>query len=108
MLRLQYQKEVSQSHVTVQSKFNYAWGLIKSPKREHQVEGVGLLQGTCLLLSGCAPNLTLSPDIYRNEPVRRRECLYYLALGYYKMGNYEEAKNFVGACSWIPSPLQSR
>ena len=46
MLRLQYQKEVSQSHVTVQTKFNYAWGLIKSPKREHQVEGVGILQGT--------------------------------------------------------------
>lgn len=45
MLRLQYQKEVSQSHITVQTKFNYAWGLIKSPKREHQVEGVGLLQG---------------------------------------------------------------
>jgi len=79
VLRLQYQKEVSQSHVTVQTKFNYAWGLIKSPKREHQVEGVGLLQ-----------------DIYRNEPVRRRECLYYLALGYFKMGNYEEAKSFVG------------
>ncbi|KAF9786272.1 mitochondrial fission 1 protein [Thelephora terrestris] len=78
VLRLQYQKEVSQSHITVQTKFNYAWGLIKSPKREHQVEGVGLLQ-----------------DIYRNEAVRRRECLYYLALGYYKMGNYEEAKSFV-------------
>jgi len=45
VLRLQYQREVSQSHVTVQTKFNYAWGLIKSPKREHQVEGVGLLQG---------------------------------------------------------------
>jgi hypothetical protein len=46
VLRLQYQREVSQSHVTVQTKFNYAWGLIKSPKREHQVEGVGILQGT--------------------------------------------------------------
>jgi len=78
VLRRQYEKEVSQSHITVQTKFNYAWGLIKSPKREHQVEGVGLLQ-----------------EIYRSEPVRRRECLYYLALGYYKMGSYEEAKNFV-------------
>lgn len=36
-------------------------------------------------------------DIYRAEPSRRRECLYYLALGHYKMGNYEEAKNFNGA-----------
>ncbi|PCH44229.1 mitochondrial fission 1 protein [Wolfiporia cocos MD-104 SS10] len=77
VLRLQYQKELAQSHVTIQTKFNYAWGLVKSPIREHQVEGVRLLQ-----------------DIFRAEPARRRECLYYLALGHYKMGNYEEAKRF--------------
>ncbi|OBZ73741.1 Mitochondria fission 1 protein [Grifola frondosa] len=72
VLRLQYQKELAQSHVTVQTKFNYAWGLVKSPIHDHQVEGVRLLQ----------------------EPGRRRECLYYLALGHYKMGNYEEARRF--------------
>jgi len=77
VLRRQYDKEVSQQFVTIQTKFNYAWGLVKSPKREHQVEGVRLLQ-----------------DIYRAEPTRRRECLYYLALGYYKMGNYQDAKKF--------------
>jgi fission 1 protein len=77
VLRLQYQKEVAQSHVTLQTRFNYAWGLVKSPMREHQVEGVRLLQ-----------------EIYRNEPSRRRGCLYYLALGYYKMGNFDEAKRF--------------
>ena len=38
-------------------------------------------------------------DIYRQEPGRRRECLYYLALGHYKMGNYEEARRFNGTCS---------
>ncbi|KAM6496932.1 hypothetical protein JOM56_007405 [Amanita muscaria] len=79
VLRSQYQKELAQTHVTVQSKFNYAWGLVKSPKREHQVEGVALLQ-----------------DIYRAEPARRRECLYYLSLGYYKLGNYDEARRFNG------------
>ncbi|KAI6112620.1 hypothetical protein F5141DRAFT_1188045 [Pisolithus sp. B1] len=77
VLRSQYQKELAQSHVTVQTKFNYAWGLVKSPVRDHQVEGVRLLQ-----------------DIYRTELTRRRECLYYIALGYYKMGNYEDAKSF--------------
>ncbi|KAF9054355.1 hypothetical protein BJ165DRAFT_1438232 [Panaeolus papilionaceus] len=77
VLRLQYQKEVAQNHITTQTKFNYAWGLVKSPVREHQVEGVKLLQ-----------------DIYRAEPARRRECLYYLALGHYKMSNFEEAKRF--------------
>ncbi|KAF7970964.1 hypothetical protein HWV62_27632 [Athelia sp. TMB] len=79
VLRIQYQKELAQSHITVQTKFNYAWGLVKSPKREHQAEGVRLLQ-----------------ELYRAEPSRRRECLYYLALGHFKMGNYEEAKKFNG------------
>ncbi|KAJ3541182.1 hypothetical protein NMY22_g3992 [Coprinellus aureogranulatus] len=77
VLRLQYQKELSQAHVTIQTKFNFAWGLVKSPIREHQVEGVRLLQ-----------------EIYRAEPTRRRECLYYLALGHYKLGNYDEARRF--------------
>ncbi|KAH9991128.1 mitochondrial fission 1 protein [Russula vinacea] len=77
VLRTQYEKEVAQTHVTTQTKFNYAWGLVKSPIREHQVEGVQLLA-----------------DIYRSEATRRRECLYYLALGHYKMGNYDEAKSF--------------
>ncbi|KAF9045785.1 mitochondrial fission 1 protein [Hymenopellis radicata] len=79
VLRLQYEKELAQAHVTVQTKFNYAWGLVKSPMRGHQVEGVRLLQ-----------------DLYRAEPTRRRECLYYLALGHYKMGNFDEAKKFNG------------
>ncbi|KAF8074893.1 hypothetical protein FPV67DRAFT_1475349 [Lyophyllum atratum] len=79
VLRIQHEKELAQAHVTVQTKFNYAWGLVKSPMREHQVEGVRLLQ-----------------EIYRAEPTRRRECLYYLALGHYKMGNFEEAKRFNG------------
>ncbi len=97
MLRLQYEKELAQAHVTVQTKFNYAWGLVKSPMREHQVEGVRLLQGApfptrCLLVSV----LTRSKDLYRAEPTRRRECLYYLALGHYKMGNFDEAKKFNG------------
>ncbi|KAG6909038.1 mitochondrial membrane protein [Tephrocybe rancida] len=77
VLRIQHEKELAQGHVTVQTKFNYAWGLVKSPMREHQVEGVRLLQ-----------------EIYRQEASRRRECLYYLALGHYKMGNFEDAKRF--------------
>ncbi|KAF8582792.1 mitochondrial fission 1 protein [Ramaria rubella] len=77
VLRSQYRKEVAQSHVSIQTKFNYAWGLVKCPQRDEQAEGVKLLQ-----------------EIYREEPARRRECLYYLALGYYKMGNFEDARKF--------------
>ena len=43
--------------------------------------------------------LRIDAELYRMEPGRRRECLYYLALGHYKMGNYEEARRFNGAQS---------
>lgn len=52
-------------------------GLIKSSSRSEQQEGVRLLS-----------------DIFRNAPERRRECLYYLALGNYKLGNYAEARRY--------------
>jgi fission 1 protein len=52
-------------------------GLIKSNNRGEQQEGVRLLS-----------------EIYRNAPERRRECLYYLALGNFKLGNYAEARRY--------------
>ncbi|KZT27865.1 mitochondrial fission 1 protein [Neolentinus lepideus HHB14362 ss-1] len=98
VLRLQYEKEVEAGHITVQTKFNYAWGLVKSPVREDQVEGVRLLQGThnIRILAIRKDQKPLMAEIYRAEPARRRECLYYLALGHYKMGNYEDSKKFNG------------
>ncbi|TGO13586.1 hypothetical protein BTUL_0067g00290 [Botrytis tulipae] len=75
VLRAQYEKEGE--HVGVQTQFNYAWGLIKSNSRHEQQEGVRLLS-----------------DIFRTSPERRRECLYYLALGNYKLGNYSEARRY--------------
>lgn len=33
-------------------------------------------------------------EIFRNSRERRRECLYYLALGNYKLGNYAEARRY--------------
>lgn len=52
-------------------------GLIKSSSRADQQEGVQLLS-----------------EIFRSSPDRRRECLYYLALGNYKLGNYAEARRY--------------
>jgi fission 1 protein len=52
-------------------------GLIKSNNRTDQQEGVRLLS-----------------EIFRNSRERRRECLYYLALGNYKLGNYAEARRY--------------
>ncbi|KAK5674977.1 mitochondrial membrane protein [Elasticomyces elasticus] len=75
VLRSQYEKEGE--YVSLQTKFNFAWGLIKSDGRNDQQEGVRLLS-----------------DIFRASPDRRRECLYYLALGNYKLGNYGEARRY--------------
>ncbi|PWN87771.1 mitochondrial fission 1 protein [Acaromyces ingoldii] len=77
VLRGQYERELNQGHASTQTKFNYAWGLVKSKRREDMALGVDLLT-----------------EIYRSDPPRRRECLYYLSLGHYKMGNFEEAKRF--------------
>ncbi|DAA78681.1 mitochondria fission 1 protein [Trichophyton rubrum D6] len=75
VLRAQYEKEGE--YVGVQTKFNYAWGLIKSNSRPEQQEGTRLLS-----------------EIFRTAPERRRECLYYLALGNFKLGNYGEARRY--------------
>ncbi|KAI0022521.1 mitochondria fission 1 protein [Xylariomycetidae sp. FL0641] len=75
VLRDQYEKEGDM--VGVQTKFNYAWGLVKSNTRNDQQLGVRLLT-----------------EIFRVAPERRRECLYYLALGNYKLGNYGEARRY--------------
>ncbi|KAH0565201.1 mitochondrial membrane protein [Trichoglossum hirsutum] len=75
VLRSQFEKEGE--YVSVQTKFNYAWGLIKSSSRQDQQTGVRLLS-----------------EIFRSSPERRRECLYYLALGNYKLGNYAEARRY--------------
>ncbi|KAF8426912.1 putative mitochondrial fission protein Tbfis1p [Tirmania nivea] len=75
VLRKQYEGEGQ--YVGVQTKFNYAWGLIKSDKRAEQQLGVRLLT-----------------DIFKDYPERRRECVYYLALGHYRLGNYAEARQY--------------
>ncbi|CAG8520692.1 11686_t:CDS:2, partial [Cetraspora pellucida] len=75
VLRRQYERE--EGDVTTQTKFNYAWGLIKSRKKNEQQLGVRLLA-----------------EIFRESPERRRECLYYLALGHFKLGEYTHARYY--------------
>ncbi|CAG8499119.1 30324_t:CDS:2 [Gigaspora margarita] len=70
VLRRQFEKEVKEDDVTTQTKFNYAWGLIKSRRKNEQQLGVRLLAE------------------------RRRECLYYLALGHFKLGEYTHARDY--------------
>ncbi|CAJ0755971.1 366_t:CDS:2 [Entrophospora sp. SA101] len=75
VLRKQYLREGKD--VTTQTKFNYAWGLIKSKKNTEQEEGVKLLK-----------------DIFKESKERRRECLFYLALGHNKLGHYNIARSY--------------
>lgn len=94
VLREQYESEVASGHVTTQTKFNYAWALVKSTTRAQMLQGVSLLTGACV-----AQQRANSAEIYRTDPPRRRECLYYLSLGHYKLGNYDEAKRFNCTCA---------
>ena len=65
---------------SIQSKFNYAWGLIKSDKVDDQRKGVKYLT-----------------EVFKDSPQRRRECLYYLALGSYKLGDYSDSRRYAEA-----------
>ncbi|CUS23282.1 LAQU0S09e01288g1_1 [Lachancea quebecensis] len=77
---------------SIQSRFNYAWGLIKSTEQDDQRLGVKLLT-----------------DIYKESSMRRRECLYYLTIGCYKLGEFSTAKRYSDAlCSHEPDNKQAR
>ncbi|CAO3622827.1 unnamed protein product [Cunninghamella blakesleeana] len=75
VLRRQFIKEGE--YVTVQTKFNYAWGLVKSSHIEQVKQGIQLFV-----------------EIYTDAPERRRECLYFLALAHYKISSYSEARSY--------------
>lgn len=75
VLRHQYFAEGQ--FVSVQSRFNYAWGLVRSAKKSDQCDGVHML--------------TL---LYRDSPERRREVLYYLSIGSYKLQDYSMARKY--------------
>jgi hypothetical protein len=63
VLRSQYVKEQEAQHITVQTKFNYAWGLIKSNRHPDQLEGVTLLTGTSSLIRPGCPEVMIGGGI---------------------------------------------
>lgn len=75
---LKSQVDSEQPTPSPQSLFNYGWGLIKSNNHRHQQEGVDTLSA-----------------LYRDVPAMRRECLYYLSLGSYKVGDYSNARRYI-------------
>mmetsp|Transcript_42025 Transcript_42025/g.164611 ORF Transcript_42025/g.164611 Transcript_42025/m.164611 type:complete len:190 (-) Transcript_42025:844-1413(-) len=69
-----YLKECAKNRPAPGAKFNYAWALVKSQSRAHIKKGVTLLRG-------------LSFDHYRPA-----DCLYYCAVGYYRLDNLYESR----------------
>ena len=74
----EYQNE--SPNVSIQTKFNLAWGLIKCNATSEQKKGLDLLI-----------------KIYAEAPGRRRECLFYLALGSFKLGDYTASRGYCNA-----------
>lgn len=63
--------------MSLQTRFNYAWGLIRSDSVRNQQQGVQLLT-----------------QLFKDAPQRRRECLYYLSIGSFKLGDYTNARKY--------------
>lgn len=121
VLRDQYNDENSKGWCSVQTKFNLGWGCVKSSNKAEISEGVSLFMGKSLVstlrtevVEGevderwrsvlIRDDISLWIDIYRTDPPRRRECLYFLAVGHYKLGSFAEAKRYNGPSSF-PFPL---
>lgn len=62
-----YLKECAKSRPAPEAKFNYAWALIRSPSRPDMRKGVIMMSG-------------LLEDRFSD-----RDCLYYMALGHYRL-----------------------
>lgn len=58
------------------TKFSYAWGLIRSKYAEDMRKGISLLE-----------------ELRFSDSSRDRECRYYITIGYFKLGKYGIAKN---------------
>ena len=89
---LRKQVESEGTDPTIQSLFNYAWGLVKSRDKGDNKHGINILTG-----------------IFKKEPSRRRECLYYLSVGCYKIGEYKESERYVNVLlDHEPDNLQAK
>ncbi|GMG40237.1 unnamed protein product [Ambrosiozyma monospora] len=88
---LEQQVESELPDPTIQSQFNLAWGLIKSEDKYDNKHGI-----------------TILTEVYKTVPSRRRECLYYLAIGCYKIGEFQESKRYIDVLlSREPDNLQA-
>ncbi|XP_077645632.1 mitochondrial fission 1 protein [Lonchura striata] len=74
-LERRYAAELQQGTPSRQRRFEYGWGLVRSRYRQDTARGVALLS-------------ELLPE---TPPQEQRDILFYLALGYYRLKEYERS-----------------
>jgi mitochondrial fission 1 protein len=95
-LEATYEKEISrQHHASDETVFNYGWGLVQSHFLEDRKKGILLLKGIQFGVSHGIRVISLFLELLaRHDKERELDCYYYLAIGYYKLNNFYEAKKF--------------
>jgi fission 1 protein len=63
------------SQPNAQNTFNYAWALLRSTHRHHIQSSIQVFE-----------------EMSSKYPARATECLYFLALAEYKLGNYQVSR----------------
>ncbi|XP_033637327.1 mitochondrial fission 1 protein-like [Asterias rubens] len=88
-----YNSELARGRVSGRTQFNYAWCLIRSRYTNDQKKGVALLEE---LLHGGNPQV-------------RRDYLFYLGVGYYRLKDYTKALKYVQGLQQIePNNTQAK
>eukprot|EP00736_Rhodelphis_marinus_P003250 Rmarinus@m.11201 len=76
-LKEKYEEDVALGHRSSKSKFDYAWALIRSSDKYHIRQGIYFLN-----------------DLL-HENWNAKDCLYYQAVGYYRMSDYVNSSRVV-------------
>ncbi|XP_068686009.1 mitochondrial fission 1 protein-like [Montipora foliosa] len=71
-----YNTELEKGNVSPNTQFNYAWCLIRGNDKSYILKGVLLLQGLC------------------HSGADQRDYLFFIAQGYYKLGEYKSALRY--------------
>lgn len=72
-----YNAELERGKVSSETQFSYAWCLIKGNDKTDILKGVLLLQGLC------------------QSGTDQRDYLFFIAQGYYKLGEYKKALRYI-------------
>lgn len=94
MLETAYENEIARKkRASNENLFNYGWGLVQSHFLDDKKKGVLLLKGESQYILFKSSNF-FEELLARHDKERELDCYYYLAIGYYKLNNFYEAKKY--------------